>query len=409
MRRNQNRRLMFAFALTILWGMTACQQQKQLDEMHDSTVEMNKTTKELRDTTVEMKQKTEKLQENTGEMKTVTTGMSDKITEMGQTTKEMAGTTKEMQATTQELNQVTGELYDASRQGAALEIRRKSLEMLYSAESNGKKIAEAGKYFMSFEFQLWTGFGQDETAEKRDQLLTDAASEFFKDLKEFTVEKAPWFNPFAKPNGKGNIHDRVNKEASFNAIAAAMHRVNRKQEEMHAKNPNVKVLSMYDVILESLRLEKDLNEGRMNSASLKGYQREVLNNKDVAINLLQARHNFIGTIFLNEVLPQEGVGASVRNGLNYYLHFGKKWTLDLTQSKYNLPKLQQLAQYLMGLLNTRQALRDLGVEPQVDSTLAAFIAGLTLPKASWTLEGELGAARFQVTAQIIELKKNAAP
>lgn len=389
-------RFLFLGILTVSWVLAACQQQKQLDEMHDSTVEMNDTTKQLRDTTIEMKQTTVKLEKNTGDMKTVTDDLAKQTAEMNKTTTEMNGTTQQM-------GKVTAELYDASRQGAALEIRRKSLEMLYAAESNGKKVAEAGKYFMSFEFQLWTGYGQDLTEEKRDHLLADAAAEFFKDIKEFTVEEAPWFNPFAKAKGNGGLHDRVNKEASFNAIAAALHRVNRKQDEMLVEHKDLKSLSMYEMLKRSLQLERGLNDGTVAYADLKGYQREVLNNRDVALRLLQARHNFIATIFLNEVLPQEGAKATINNALNYYLGAGKGWTMEI--DKYNVSQLKTLNQYLTASLGTRQVLRDLGQTVEVDPTLAAFLKGLTLKASKGEGGGEINAARIELIGQIREIQK----
>lgn len=372
----------------------ACAEQKKLNEMHDSTLEMNDTTKELLGVSQEMKQTTGKLFE-------VSSDMRETTQEVVKVSKEMNTKMDEMKVRTVEVARTTDELYDSSRQGVSLQLRREALDALLRAQSGGKKAEEAAAYFMSFEFQLWTAWGPDQTVEKRDELAHNAVAEFLKALHEFSVKGE--VAPFAESSGdQGDLHSEDNKQASFNALAAAVHRLNRKQEEMLQRNPQYQAISMHSLLVDSLKLEKDVNEGRVALETLKAYQREVLVNKEIVLRLLQARHNYIPVIFLSKVLPQEGVRARWKAGLNYYLNWGASWKLDLDQ--LNLTQLKEYARYLQASLATRQSLRDLGVEPAVDGTLAAFMKGAK-PTTEGKGGGEINAARTELFTLIGEHQK----
>lgn len=375
-------------------AFVACAEQKKLSEMHDSTVEMNGTTKELLGVTKEMRETTEDLGKTTAEMRettqevvTVSKAMSEKMDGMSEKTVEVV--------------RVTDELYDSSRQGVSLQLRRDALDALLRAQSGGKKLEEAAAYFMSFEYQLWTGWGVDGAVEKREELLRNAVEEFLKALHEFTIKGD--VAPFSESSGDAHaLHGDDNKQASFNALAAAVHSVNRKQEEMAHKNPQHQIVSMYGILLESLKLEKDVNEGLISLESLKSYQRVVLVNKELVVRLLQARHNHIPVIFLSKVLPQNGLRNRWQAGLNYYLSWGAKWKLDM--DALNLTQLKEYSKYLEASLATRASLSELGIEPVVDGTLSAFMKGAR-PETQGKGGGEINAARTELFSLITEHQK----
>lgn len=389
---------------------SACAEKKQLTEMHDATVDMRDTTKELNKGTGELKDTTTQLLRQTLDMKETTTHLAD-------ISGQMNGKMDDMSKKTSVVSQLTGELYDASRQGVTLDLRRSALKALLEAQSSGKKIAEAAQYFMSFEYQFWTGFGQDETEEKRQVLVDDAVSEFFKSVKEFNVGPSTEINPLAQTslsNGGGSVAlDDDNRVASFNAIAAALHRVNRKQEEMHHKNPKVEVLSMLSLIERGLKAEVELNSGAKTLDTLPPSIKEVLNNKSLAVKLLQARHNFIAAIFLAEVSP---VGAQAPTNtlapkwatkmLLYLWSTQMGWKANL--DRFNVSQLKQFNQYLSAVLATRASLKTLGIEPHVDSKIQKLFQTMneeTTGKGPAKDIGELNAARTELIGLLNELKK----
>ena len=104
----------------VLMSLTACSQLDKVDEMHDATVKMSNTTDEMKQNTSDLETKTE------------------------------------------DLKDVTDELYDSLRQGNALQARRDAYDSILKAPTLFKKTAEATKYFMAFEFQLWNHMGQDQ-------------------------------------------------------------------------------------------------------------------------------------------------------------------------------------------------------------------------------------------------------
>lgn len=372
----------------------ACAEQKKLSEMHDSTVEMNDTTKELLGVTKEMRETTEGLDESTTKMRETTE-------EVVTVSKEMSTKMDDMSTKTVEVVRVTDELYDSSRQGVSLQLRRDALDALLRAQSGGKKIEEAAKYFMSFEYQLWTSWGVDGSVEKREELMRAAVAEFLKALNEFTVKGD--LAPFAESTGDArDLHGDDNKQASLNALAATVHSLNRKQEEMALKSPAHQTVSMYSMLLESLKLEQEVNEGRIALESLKSYQREILVNKEIAVRLLQARHNHIAVIFLSKVLPQEGLRNRWKAGLNYYLSWGAKWKLDM--DALNLAQLKEYAMYLDASLKTRASLAEIGIEPIVDGTLSAFMNGAR-PVTEGKGGGEINAARTELFTLISDHQK----
>lgn len=371
--------------LVVGFGAVACSEQKKLNEMHDSTLEMNDTTKDLLEVSTDMRETTGELLEVSNDMRTTTREVVEISTEMSTKMDGMATRTEEVARTSEEL-------YDASRQGVSLQLRRDALDALLRAQSGGKKIEEAAAYFMSFEFQLWTGWGPDETTEKRDELASNAVAEFLKAVQEFTVRGD--VEPFAESSGEAaDLHREANKQASFNALSAALHQLNRKQEEMLARSPQFQPMSMWSLLTESLRLEGDVNEGRVDLAALKEYQREVLVNKELVVRLLQARHNFIPAIFLSKVIPQDRLRDRVRAGLNYYLNWGATWNLDL--DRFNLTQLKEYSRYLEASLSTRRVLSDLGIEPRIDATLTAFMRGVR-PQTEGKGGGEISAARVEL-------------
>jgi hypothetical protein len=364
----------------------ACSEVKKLDSMRESTTEMRDTTKELLEVSKEMNKTTKEL-----------AATSD---QMGKRMEKMEEKTVEMKALTEGLSKQSAEIYDASRQGMAMTSRRELLEATYKSESGGQKAVLAALYFKAFEFHLWTGADKDATEEKRLALMKDAVREFFRAIQEFDEDsRGP--DPIAKRNADAPLHDSANKHATFNSLALAMHESNSKQEEMLHEHKNLSLITMYSMIVESLVGEK---KATATSKELPEYQQIVLENKELAIKLLQARHNILLAVFIKETLkktivpaqpepPPSSVADSFGRIFSKWIEKGKaaaniylppaipgipfRWDLDL--ERYNLQQTLVLTKYLKGCLQTRSDLGlHIGVRPVVHGHVETIFKGLRI-------------------------------
>ena len=375
-----SKNLLITTSILLALALSACDMKKQLTEMHDSTGEMNETTKKMNATT-------EGMHTTMQGMEKTTVGMDGKMKGMNATMEIMNEKMEGMKSITQDMLEQTNELYDAAKLGDSSMQRRAALEALGKATATGRKVTEAVKYFISFEYQLFSGFGQDQSDDKRKHLLYEATLEFFKDITEFTTkETVP--QPLAQAAKGGDD----NKEASFNALAVSLHKMNRKQEEYIKKN-NLKEedsLSMYKVILSALAKKKAIDEGQLKLSELADYEREVLNNEEVAIKLIQARSNITAAIVLNGVsdiqkdIPGNGPIASLLKELSDVakgvlkgaeMRF-KKW--DVPVAKINAVQSETAIKYIASILATHKYLKEIGVQPIYNQTLVEI-----LKRAQW--------------------------
>ncbi len=330
---------------SMVLGLVACDMKKQLTEMHDSTARLEDNTKKMGETTAEMNETTKKMAEITGAMKEITAGMSI-------VTSEMNGRTKKM-------SDVTGELYDAAKLGDSSIQRREALRELWRAHSSGRKIIEATKYFISFEYQLYSGMGQDESEEKKSHLIHQATLEFFKDVNEFLTSEVD-----AKPLDQAYEGTEENKEACLNAIAVALHQTNRKQDEYIIKNKlkEEDKLSMYKIIVSALTKKAAINKGEIQLNGIPEYEREVLIHESAAIKLLQARHNFMAAVVLSEI-------SEIKKGkIVAGLMLLTKWNVE--SEKINLAQSEQYLKMINSALGVQNLLKQLGHTPKVNSMMS---------------------------------------
>ncbi|MDX9731376.1 MAG: hypothetical protein RBT63_06355, partial [Bdellovibrionales bacterium] len=244
--------IVLSFVFSALVG---CGEVKKLDEMKDNTSEMNKTTKTLLEETSEMNDGLEGMSKTTD-------GMSETTAEMLKTTHQMNEQMTALLALTQDelvrniraVEQSTSELYDAMRQGDASALRRASLQRLQTTRTLQGRVAEAGLYLMSYEFQLLGSVGQDTHANQREVLYHQAVLEFFLMIDELAPAGGKiWPEALPEP---GEEDSEENPVAAFNAIAFTLHKTNRKQQVDPAFGRPV---SMYDLIIHALRMTPEID------------------------------------------------------------------------------------------------------------------------------------------------------
>lgn len=337
----QNKTLLLLLSLTALLG--ACEVKKNLDEMHDSTIEMNRTTKNMSDSTTS-------------------------------------------------LQTATNELYDALRQGDSLAARRSALDNLLKATDPARKLSEAAKYFMAFEFQLWSDQGNDKGLEKREQLATLAALEFFKDVQQFIPGGTRDPKPFA---GQILATEKSNLVNSFNALSAVLHYLNPKQETYLRQKKEMIPLSMNKMIEESLLAKPKIESGEKHLSEYPGYVAEVLANESTAIYLLEARYNYLSALFL-------GRSTNIANDMFLSAQMiATKWTLDL--SNFNFAQVEELDKFLTGALKTKKLLTQIGVKPRTDTLLVHMFQNMNLTPSLQPTSTERADLEQELSRNLTEL------
>ncbi|WP_413288922.1 hypothetical protein [Bdellovibrio sp. HCB337] len=338
-----NKNLLLLLSLTTLLG--ACEVKKNVDEMHGATVEMNDTTKTMN--------------ENTEELKTA-----------------------------------AGELYDALRQGDSLSARRAALDNLVKTEDPARKLSEAAKYFMSFEYQFWSNEGQDKGAHRRDEMATEAAREFFKDVQQFI----PGMNLVPKPlAGQIVPTKKSNLINCLNALSVTTHFLNPKQELRMKADPKMTKLSMNKIIEDSLLAKESIESGEKKLSDYPGYVEEVLSNEAIAVYLLEARYNYMAALLLGKTtnIAHSKLAATVS--------IMKEWTLDL--STFNIAQTEEIKKFLSGSLKTKTTLKKLGIKPRTDILLARLINKMKVDSSKKATLAAKIALDEEIIKDITELKK----
>ena len=362
-------------------ALAGCGELQKLDDMRQSTEKVKQTTGEMNNTTSEMNQTTSEMNKTTSEMNQTTAKMAETTTGMDQ---KMAN----LQTKATQLNDITNELYDTLRQGNSLQLRRDAYDSILKAPTLYKKISEAGKYFMSYEFQLWNQLGQDSELEKRDILAQQGAMEFFMEIEELAPSDNS-VNVTVEPDAKDRT-STANLNASFNAMAATMHKENRKEDRQQIQSTDYKPVSMYSMMEEALLAPRD--------EAQTGYKREILAHEAKAVQLVKTRYSLFPLIFINAV---SGIGTKGLIDKAKMAYFG--WDLDL--DSLNATQLEYLqTEVLEQAITAKQLLIKLKIKPDMDSTVARLLDKMSINK-SGKKPADVIALQNKLIASINELKK----
>lgn len=331
----------FVIAFTV-----SCSEIKKIDEMKDNTSQMNETTKTLLDKTGEMKDKlgemsktTEDLNANVGDLLSV--AKEDLVDRLGNVETNMA------------------ELFDSMRQGDGSALRRNAFDSLQRARSLQARVAEAGLYMMSFEFQVMGNVGMDALPEQRERLYQQAVLEFFLKLDDIAPTKGKIW-PQAKPD-VDDLQSDENRASAFNAMAFALHKTNRKQ---HADPFYGRPMSMYDLIINALTLKPEIDNGRLVLPAGPHYIKEVLARPARVRQLLQTRYNMFayGLLGLSTNLTESttlGQAMALIGGLDVNVSQSRLGVAGLTYIKEEIldPAVRTTSDmYQLGLIPERTML-----------------------------------------------------
>lgn len=373
--------LLFVLAL----GLSGCQQTNQLKDMHEKTAEMNDTTKKMEESV----RKTNAHLEDTAVDIKATNSNLDKMLTLTESLSQKMDTLPELERKTAELSRITNGLCQGSRQALAEQSRGPLLDGLtFTAVTPADKIEHAAKYFKAFEFQAWGICGALDLDE-RDVLMGSATHEFFFAVQRYaTGPGLPRIITEVKMTDEGKpVQDDENKDTNFNSLALTMHVTNHLQDLLLAKNKKdvletknakqaIAPATMYSIIVDSLKLNGLVNEGRIETSALKGHQRIVLENRTMAIRLLQARHNMMAAVFLSKFEDQVTLGSKVKIALEM-LKKGLGGKAEVSIDRFSVVQLEELMTFLRASIQTREELKKIGIKPVTDAKIKAIFTVLT--------------------------------
>lgn len=372
-------RMLRLVSLSAVLVLSACDVRTELKDMHKSTQNMEKNTEKMVDITERMEKLTGKMSEDVGAMKTETGEVNDNVVNMGKkmddvndNVSQFNGKIDNVFGVTDSLEKRVGtgieETYDGLRQGDSSNLRRLAFQGLISAHAHEKKLLEAAQYLAGYEFYFWRGFGIDNQTQRREDLVAGATQQFFKDIYEL-YNYSPSVFPLADPD----LGESFNREASFNAIAAALHMDNPKQKEnirlMAAKGVQVEELTFLKLIKQGLIAKINVESKKTKFEQVPLHLKEVMINEEVAIKLLQARWNFLAVAAMDKSIHFK------QNGMFKYFRSAWKlattWQLDF--SKLNTSQIADMHFYLKEAYSAREFLNSIDVETKPDMLMVAFI------------------------------------
>lgn len=346
------RLLSVAFSLLTL---VACDQVKKMDEMKDNTAEMNRTTKTLLD--------------KTGEMK-------DGLDKMSKTSDEMNVSTKDLRSLTREelverleaMNGTTGALFEAMRQGDTSALRRASMNELLKEPSLQGRVAEAGLYLMSFEYQVLGSIKPDLDPHHREVLYQQALLEFFLKLDKLAPRGGD-VRPDAKPTDDPS--DEENRASAYNALAFSLHKTNRQQ----IADPTYgRPMSMYDLIMTALRLKPEIDAGRITLPAGPHFIKEVLARPAQVEQLLQTRYNMFAYGFLGLTTNMVELGS-----LHQAVKLLFKLDIDLSEQTRGPAALQYIGEEILEPgAQTAEDMLGVGIVPKFTRLTSIVVSRLNI-------------------------------
>jgi len=442
----------FVFASTVL-TLAACQQAKQLDEMHDTTAEMRDITRDMRDQTKQMNSTTGNMSKATTSMNDSMQAMLEQMNEMNSLMKNLIQNTSDMNKTTQTMNgsllsmkgamdvmrantealaskmdhlaRVTEvnlgetntrmksmsthmESMDSTttglcqgRNAQAADMRLKGFDGLRKETAIETQVADAMLYMMGMEYQMW-GLCSTDTTQTREDMFKIGLEEFFAKLKAVTSSRASaraLAPSYITPNSDSVL------DADFDAVSYALSAVHDVQRQTLAKlnaakpaNQKVQIESLQSLIVEAYRANKA-------GQALKAWQKVVIANNPLALRVLQARHNFLVAGVIGKLKDEavKGVGNNLALGFNKLMGglVGTSWNADI--NSFQAAQLDNLTGLLQQALETRQMLASIGVKPALDAELAPFVHNLKIADDKrGSAEIAKARARFEMTLKTVQ-------
>jgi hypothetical protein len=283
----------------------------------------------------------------------------------------MNETTDELRGMTGELKGLTSNMYVQLRLKEAEETRDRRTKNLFEANSFHQKVTEAAAYFKAFEYQYWTAnesAGDD--LHVRDEKMMAAAQEFFR----FLTELVTIVGPENLADYTNNMQDKT--KMSLNAISVALHQIDDYQKVL-IDQKGIKKVHMLNMIKDTLVKLGPLERGEITLSDLKDYEKEILENSDLAIMVLKVRLNTFGIMALTKIS-----NVADKNALQKLSMIRSGWSSKF--ERLNVALQHKVLRYLREANKTKAFLISLGVKPNktVDENLSRMYSAMRIKEAS---------------------------
>ena len=313
-----------------------------------------------------MTQNTEEMKKSTGEMKDDTAALKDKMGKMTESLEQVTSNMKKVSDSVTAVDSKVHELGSDGRQAIGAGIRDSAWKAMMESEFVERKFAQAGIYYSAFEFQIWKGTGLD-TAERRDSLRFDAASEFLRSVSGACLKQ------------KYSM-DILSKDSSMNdlfAISALLHFVNPNQELFAQKN-GFKPESMLDIIENGMRKKKFLAEGKVTFEEITNADKEVQVWWDASEYLIRLRANYLAAITTFKLARLEEAQNSLDEKARQARLMIGPWNPALDYYSSLPGAIKEVTTYLRESTKARKFLREMNIDPKTDPKLKIAIKNINL-------------------------------
>lgn len=306
----------------------------------------------------------------------------------------MEKSTEKVSTTTDEMKNTTSIMYQQIRSKEAEDTRDEKFDILMGDEAEfGTRITAAGVYYKSMEFQLHTGNGDFDTEENLKEFYLDSANEFTRRLCDL----------YERINVKKMSPTKNNKmEMSFYALAVSMH-MNHSFHDLIAKSKQEEAVSMYDLLKQALRKEK-------NGKKLKEHEEVLLNgiNREIMVELIKARVDILSALALKNLTDKRDMTLGQKaKALLFKISGGRFGDIDLPEvyDKSNEATKIYTEKYLDAAVKTKAFLKEIAIEKPLEKTVKTALKNIDLDQDSKEEGKKMDSHRVAIQNYISELLK----
>lgn len=358
----------------------------KMDQMNLTTAEMAESIDQMNDRLTAV----ERMRESTDSMRETTEGMTTSIEQMNQVTTEMKDELGEVADNMEKLDSQVGEVTADARQAAAAMIRSDAFARITENSSVEKKFAEAGKYYMAFEFQLWKEESMYEREARLGFLYLDAIREYFRTIHKQIVKANYNLSPNSNSNEMfvlyalaaiGHVNNTNLDIYEIKGNSQKAPSISRKKCLTDDGSVSGRLDSIVDLIEESLCYGREVNQGKIAFEDLPAFAKEVLIWQEDAIYLARLRVNYISGIVtykLAQIEQSESERGGFGDEMRKITMLLKEWHPHMDVFKGSPAKLAELNEFLTEVYRERDFLINTGIELNLDGLLVKALRNMSL-------------------------------
>lgn len=239
-----------------------------------------------------------------------------------------------------------------------------STKALFANPSEAEMLLYAGATIEGLPFQVWKGDYNE------DQNMMDIR---FKYSAEYLFVRCLSYIP------RDFAVDRLLPNSDYKAVASLAVKLDRLSNELEMTYQKRKVTprSFYDVVIEALtnrNIQARSEFYPKASAMILTYRRE-------AIYLLQLRHNYLPMMVLGRITDLQERGNVGRLWMRLGISDANQ--VDLNAQGVSFEEIKEWKTWLDQALATRQALRQLGIQPEYNSSFVGILSRVNFGQAKW--------------------------